>query len=124
MGQGKSWLFATLSVLAIAGILYWLFVAKAARDLLLTLTLAGISAGILGNLYDRLGLWGGETPDGQTIYAVRDWILFRYGKHTWPNFNIADSLLVCGACVLILHAWKSGGDPPRGGIPAAELPKN
>jgi lipoprotein signal peptidase len=24
---------------------------------------------------------------------------------TWPNFNIADSLLVCGACLLMWHAF-------------------
>jgi signal peptidase II len=108
MGQNMGWLFATLSVLALAGILYWLFVAKAARDWLLTIALAGVTAGILGNLYDRLGLWA--NPTGSPIYAVRDWILFRYGQHTWPNFNIADSLLVCGAGLLIWHAWKFQGE--------------
>jgi lipoprotein signal peptidase len=30
--------------------------------------------------------------------------LLRYKDHTWPNFNIADSLLVCGAALLFCHA--------------------
>ncbi len=111
IGQGKVWLFATLSFVAAGGILYWLFVAKAARERFLTFTLGLVMAGILGNLYDRLGLWGGTSPDGQTIYAVRDWILVAYGGldlpvlgKRWPNFNIADSLLVCGAGLLIWHS--------------------
>jgi signal peptidase II len=37
--------------------------------------------------------------------AVRDWILLRYGAFTWPNFNIADSLLVCGAGLLLWHSF-------------------
>ena len=113
MGQGKVWLFALLSFLAIGGIIYWLFIAKAARDGFLNFALGLIMGGILGNLYDRLGLWGGVGPDGQTIYAVRDWILVSYGGlkfpylgRDWPNFNIADSLLVCGAALLIWHSFK------------------
>ena len=39
---------------------------------------------------------------------VRDWILFRLEGvpffDPWPNFNIADSLLVAGAILLFLHA--------------------
>jgi signal peptidase II len=67
--------------------------------------LACIMAGVLGNLYDRLGLWW--TPDfvGYPRYAVRDFILLQYRGWVWPNFNLADSLLVCGAGFLILHAW-------------------
>ena len=117
MGQGKVWLFATLSFIAAGGITYWLFGAKAARDLFLTIALGLIMGGILGNLWDRLGLW--TSPNGQTIYAVRDWILIAYGGADlpilgtrWPNFNIADSLLVCGAGMLIWHSFRSPtGDP-------------
>ena len=117
MGQGKVWLFALLSFVAIGGIIYWLFAAKAARDAFLTVALGIIMGGILGNLYDRLGLWNGTGPDGQTIYAVRDWILISYGGlefpklgKDWPNFNIADSLLVCGAGMLIWHSFAKSGD--------------
>ena len=68
-------------------------------------------AGVLGNLYDRLGMHG-ETwpvPDpraGETVYAVRDWILWQASDAwRWTNFNIADSLLVVGAAVLFLRAF-------------------
>ena len=125
------WLFALLSFVAIAGIVYWLFVAKAARDRLLTMTLGIIMGGILGNLYDRLGLWGGVAPDGETIYAVRDWILISYGGlefpllgKDWPNFNIADSLLVCGAGMLIWHSFAKPESKSKTARPTTGQTKN
>jgi signal peptidase II len=102
MGAGFWWLFAALSVAALTGILTWLFVFGAARDRWLNVALASISGGILGNLYDRLGLNG--LPD-EYQHGVRDWILLRYGQYTWPNFNIADTLLVTGAIMLVVHAF-------------------
>ena len=39
IGQGFSWLFAALSILAVAGIVYWLFVRGEARSWWLTVTL-------------------------------------------------------------------------------------
>lgn len=113
MGQGKVWLFATLSVVAAFGILYWLFITGAAGDWLLTLALGAVMAGILGNLYDRLGLWSMPGQPGVHIYAVRDWILFRYKAWVWPNFNLADSFLVCGAALLMWHAFRADRHPKR-----------
>ncbi len=120
IGQGWVFWFALLSVLAVAGILYWLFILGEAKDWYLTLALSGITAGIFGNLYDRLGmhglLWprgllGGESP-GTPIYAVRDWILLQWNDAwRWPNFNIADSLLVIGAIALLWNAYGSKSEP-------------
>ncbi len=112
MGQGMVWFFALLSMAAALAICWWLFVAGAARQWLLTVALSAIMAGILGNLYDRVGLPGLIWTDtnalhktGDPVFAVRDWILVMLGTFHWPNFNIADSLLVCGALVLIWHAF-------------------
>lgn len=114
MGQGKVWFFAALSLLALAAIVVWLFPFAAARDRLLTVALACVSGGILGNLYDRLGIpglqWKFATPRhaiDDPVYAVRDWILVRFGSWDWPNFNVADSLLVCGAMLLVFHAYRT-----------------
>ncbi len=114
MGEGYWWVFASLSIAATLGILTWLFVFKAAHDRWLTVALAAITGGILGNLYDRLGLWdsAGLRPEFQ--HGVRDWILFVWPEvklrifNPWPNFNIADSLLVTGAIMLVVHAlvWR------------------
>jgi len=42
----------------------------------------------------------------RAVHAVRDWILVMIGNWPWPNFNIADSLLVCGAGLLLWHAFR------------------
>jgi signal peptidase II len=112
-GQGGVHLFAILSVIAAIGVVGWFFYGKAYQSLHLTITLAMILAGILGNLYDRLGLPGLRWPDdpsfgnraGTAVYAVRDWVLMVFGDHPWPNYNIADALLVCGAALLVWHAF-------------------
>jgi signal peptidase II len=104
-GQGYSTLFAALSIVAAVGILVWLFWFGAAHDLLLTIALACVMGGIGGNLYDRLGLWHDSSVSEDCRNAVRDWILFRYEQYTWPNFNIADCLLVCGAALLVWHGF-------------------
>ncbi|HEY1064580.1 MAG TPA: signal peptidase II [Pirellulales bacterium] len=110
LGQGHGLIFIALSVAAVIGIFYWVFAAGAGRDLWLTTALGLITAGTLGNLYDRLGLHGlkwhfsnGRGHElGDAVYAVRDWLDF--ALINWPIFNIADSMLVCGAAVLLLHA--------------------
>ncbi len=78
LGQGQVWLFASLSFVAAAGILYWLFLAGGVRDGWLTVALGAIMAGILGNLYDRLGLWAAPGAIDLDYHAVRDWILCAY----------------------------------------------
>jgi len=110
-GAGFGRLFAALSVLAAIGIVAWLFWFGAARSLWLTVALACIMGGILGNLYDRLGLWYEPGMPVSWQSGVRDWILLRYRTRewTWPNFNIADSLLVCGAIMLFVHTVRDQG---------------
>jgi signal peptidase II len=102
MGQGLGPVFAIMSLGAIAAIIVWLFVFQASRSHWLTFALGLVTGGILGNLYDRMNMHG---LPGQLAGGVRDWILLRYGPYTWPNFNIADSLLVVGACMLAIHSF-------------------
>lgn len=118
LGQGHVVVFAVLSCVAGIGILMWLFGAGAARDLHLRMALGLVLAGILGNLYDRLGwhglrwtAWAGEDRAGQRVYAVRDWLHFKVDAvgFDWPIFNLADSFLVCGAILLIWHAFRRQG---------------
>ena len=114
MGQDKVLFFAVFSLIALVGVLYWFAMAKAGRDLLLTIVLACVTGGILGNLNDRLGLWEPTSLyplAGQAAvwpeHAVRDWIRLSYRDHVWPNFNVADCLLVFGASMLVLHSFRS-----------------
>jgi signal peptidase II len=112
VGAGKGTLFAALSVFAGIGIVVWLFWFKAAHSLWLTWALGMISGGIIGNLHDRLGLWWQPGYPEQWQSGVRDWILFRLQGvpmfDPWPNFNIADSLLVVGACMLLYQSFFPG----------------
>ncbi len=121
IGQGRVSFFSVMSVVAAVAIFFWLFVARAARDWLITVASGLISAGIFGNLYDRLGLpglrWNYANPPlhdlGEPVYAVRDWILVMIGSWPWPNFNLADSMLVVGASLIIIHVIWSDLPPDR-----------
>jgi len=106
IGQGFTWLFALLSIVAIVGVSVWLFVYKAARSLWLTIALGLIMAGTLGNLYDRAGLHGCVGEDGSVVYGVRDFLLFTFGSFHWPIFNFADCFLVTGAIMLAIQSLR------------------
>jgi signal peptidase II len=120
MGAGGWRLFACLSVIALAGICGWLFIYRAAHDRWITVALGIMTGGILGNLYDRLGFWSDTGLKPEFRHAVRDWILFVWPEvklqifNPWPNFNIADSLLVTGAIMLVVHAmvWRDNTEAP------------
>jgi signal peptidase II len=129
MGQGGVWVFAACSLVAAVAIPLWLFAFGGARDAWITAVLGGIMGGVLGNMYDRVGLpgldWGQFHPDraGERVYAVRDFILWAWRwdddwrkRVSWPNFNVADALLVCGAASIILLSFRrapSNAPPDR-----------
>ncbi|HEX5470560.1 MAG TPA: signal peptidase II [Lacipirellulaceae bacterium] len=110
LGAGMVGFFAVLSIIAAIAIPVWLFRFRAARDGWLTAALGCVMAGVLGNLYDRLGFSGDSwlapgMHEQQAVHFVRDWVLWQWNdRWRWPNFNIADSLLVIGVGVLVLHS--------------------
>jgi len=63
------------------------------RFTLTTIALALILAGALGNLHDRI-LYG----------SVVDFIEVHIFSYHWPDFNVADSSVVTGACLLLLDS--------------------
>jgi signal peptidase II len=116
MGQGLGIVFAAVSCLAIGGILALVSRRATRDDPWLILSLALITGGIAGNLYDRLGLpglaWHAPLARvGQPVYAVRDWIHFRLeGIIDWPIFNLADSWLVIGAGLILVLSLRTPAD--------------
>jgi signal peptidase II len=54
--------------------------------------LALILGGAVGNLWDRL-----------VSRHVVDFLLFYVGRYQWPAFNVADSAIVIGACLLVFE---------------------
>jgi len=128
MGQGLGKFFAAVSVVAIIGVLGIVSRPAARSDLRLLVALGLITGGIVGNLYDRLGLpgltWHAPLERlGTPVLAVRDWIHFKLdGIIDWPIFNLADSWLVIGAGLLLLVSFYSGpeGESPAGPTASGE----
>jgi len=110
-GQGMGKVFAAVSCAALAGILATVARVSVRREPWLVVALALITGGIVGNLYDRLGLpqlkWHAPLGRiGDPVYAVRDWIHFTLeGIIDWPIFNLADTWLVIGAGLLVLLSF-------------------
>jgi signal peptidase II len=63
------------------------------RITLITVALALIFAGALGNVHDRIA-YG----------SVVDFIEVHIFSYHWPDFNVADSAVVTGACLLLLDS--------------------
>jgi len=109
LGAGQGTFFALMSVVAAIGIVIWLFWFRAAESWWLTVALGMVGGGIIGNLYDRMGMWWLQGYPDEWRSGVRDWILWRINDEwTWPNFNIADSLLVIGAGMLLYQSFFPG----------------
>jgi signal peptidase II len=80
--------FSIVAVLVVIGVLW-----RVGRSISITsVALALILGGALGNLYDRL--WFG--------YVV-DFLEVHIRSYHWPDFNVADSAIVCGACLLLIE---------------------
>jgi signal peptidase II len=81
--------FASLAALVVLIVL----VRMGDRFSLITVALALVLGGALGNLHDRI-LYG----------SVVDFIEVHIFSYHWPDFNIADSAVVTGACLLLLDS--------------------
>ena len=103
----SSLIFAGLSVVAAGIICYWLFFLGAASSRVLTVALALIMAGALGNCYDRL------------VYGhVRDFVHFHVDAIGFDCaiFNFADNMLVAGALTLVIYAMRPEDPTPLQGV--------
>ena len=99
LGSGHTWIFTVLSFVVLT------FVVTVARTLRHTgwaLTLGVITAGILGNLTDRL-----LRPPGFAVGHVIDFLQLP----AWPIFNVADICVTLGAVALMIVWFRSGVGP-------------
>ena len=60
-----------------------------------SVALALILGGAIGNLYDRI-----------RFHHVVDFLAVRIYHYNWPDFNVADSCIVIGACLLLLEIFR------------------
>ena len=98
----QRWFFTVLALVVGGAILVWMRRLHGARQWLLSLSLAFILAGALGNMIDRLRI-------GQVI----DFIVAHWGRAEFPAFNVADSSITVGAALLLLDALLESRRAPR-----------
>lgn len=92
----QRWFFVLLAVVVMLVLVVWLrrLPSGQART---AWSLSLILGGAAGNLIDRV------------IYGhVIDFIDVYYASWHWPTFNIADSAITVGACLLLLDAFLGG----------------
>jgi signal peptidase II len=86
------WALIAFTCLAALGVLIAMFLSGS-RITLTTVALALILGGAIGNVHDRIA-YG----------SVVDFIEVHIFSYHWPDFNVADSSIVTGACLLFLDS--------------------
>lgn len=94
--QGQRMMLAGVSIMALI-VICVLFLTGRVQRRIFQIAAGCITAGIVGNLYDRLFNEG----------LVRDFLDFYIGSYRWPTFNIADSLLCIGVGLILLVNFTS-----------------
>ena len=83
--------FSVIAAIVLIGMLW-----RVGRTITLSsVALALILGGAIGNLYDRLHF----------SYVV-DFLEVHIGNYHWPDFNLADSCIVIGACLLLIEIFR------------------
>lgn len=93
-GGWQRWFFIVLAVVVIGMILVWLRKLPATGQLPVAVGLSLVLGGAFGNLIDRAAYgW------------VIDFIHLHWNEWYWPAFNVADSAITVGACLLVWDAF-------------------
>jgi signal peptidase II len=87
----RSVFFLAASVVAIGVLVHILRTTPSGKRLLI-FALAGLLGGALGNLVDRVRF--GHVTDFLDVY---------WKDYHWPAFNVADSFITVGLCILVAH---------------------
>jgi len=87
-------LLTAASLAALAFVVYYFFKTPDS-DRLMKVSLTLIMAGALGNQFDRL-------VRGHVI----DFLDFYVGQAHWPFFNVADSCITIGACLMLVTLFR------------------
>jgi len=100
----QRWFFVTLAAVISVALITWMRRLSAARQGLLAAAFALIAGGALGNMIDRL-----------TRGRVVDFVLAHWREsYYFPAFNVADSAITIGACLLLLDAYLESRAGARG----------
>lgn len=102
--EGQFWLFIVFT--AVATIVVTDLMRRMRPDDGFTAgTLAMILSGAWGNGIDRIRI--GHVTDFIRVYtddpSLKAWFIERFGTNTWPIFNVADSVLLVGVTLFLVH---------------------
>ena len=87
--------FSVIAVIVVLGMIW-----RIGKSISMTgVALALILGGAVGNLYDRV----------RFSYVV-DFLEVKIVHYHWPDFNVADSAIVVGACLLLLEIFRQQPD--------------
>jgi len=103
-GGWQRWFFTVVTIVISVGIVVML--SRQRNAPWVSLALALVLGGALGNLYDRL-----------TLGHVVDFVQLHAGGYYWPAFNVADSAISVGVVMLIWDSLR-----PRAGKLGEEKP--
>ena len=92
-GGWQRWFFIGLASMISIAIIIWMSSLTASQRWL-SVALAFVLGGALGNLWDRINLG----------YVI-DFIEVYFDKYYWPAFNVADSAITIGAIMLIIDVF-------------------
>jgi signal peptidase II len=97
-------LFGIFTIIAV-GVIIDLFRRLPKRDWFMSLVLGLIMSGAVGNGIDRVHKQ--TVTDFIRVYtehpSLSNWLIKTVGTNEWPSFNIADSSLVVGVSLFMLH---------------------
>ena len=101
-GGWQRWFFVTLATVVSAVIAVWIWRIRKEGQIVLSIGLALVLGGAVGNLIDRVRLG-----------HVTDFIQVWFGTWAFPSFNVADAGITVGAALLIIDAlFFSGRQAP------------
>ncbi len=101
-GGWQRWFFVTLATVVSAVIAVWIWRIRKEGQIVLSIGLALVLGGAVGNLIDRVRLG-----------HVTDFIQVWFGAWAFPSFNVADAGITVGAALLIIDAlFFSGRQSP------------
>ena len=101
-GGWQRWFFIVLSTGVSGLIVVWIWRIRKQGQVLLSISLAMVLGGAVGNLIDRVRLG-----------HVTDFIQVWFGSWAFPSFNVADAGISVGATLLIIDALFFSGREER-----------
>jgi signal peptidase II len=118
--EHRHWIFLLFTVVA-GGVIVDMFRKLPPNEAYLSTALGLVLSGAIGNAIDRVRQH--YVTDFIRVYteipALKGWLVDRFGTAEWPSFNVADTTLVIGVAMFVVHQLflegkkKTDAPPPK-----------